>query len=102
VYPLSGTTVSTCDVGAVNAVGITVPGSISEQKFETVPGFITDGQTHVMVLRLMGKVGGAKIEKPVTIKTKTECPTCGTKSRFGTKFCPECGTSLIDMSHVTA
>lgn len=76
-------------------VGITVPGSISEQKFSTVSGFITDGQKHVMVLRLVGQVGEVKVEKPVTVKTKTECPTCGTKNKFGTKFCRECGRSLI-------
>lgn len=78
----------------LNDVGITVPGAISEQKFEVGTWFPTDGQKHVMVLRLLGQVGEKKVEKPVTVKTKTECPTCGTKNKFGTKFCRECGRSL--------
>lgn len=78
----------------LNDVGITVPGSVSEQKFEVGAWFPTDGQKHVMVLRLLGQVGDTKVEKPVTVKTKQECPTCGTKNKFGTKFCRECGTSL--------
>lgn len=75
-------------------VGITVPGSQSDQKFTQGAWFPTDGVKHVMVLKLLGQVGETKVEQPVTVKTKTECPTCGTKNKFGTKFCRECGTSL--------
>lgn len=78
----------------LNDVGITVPGNVSEQKFEVGAWFPTDGQIHVMVLKLLGQVGETKVEKPVTVKTKQECPTCGTKNKFGTKFCRECGTGL--------
>jgi hypothetical protein len=78
----------------VNDVGITVPGSLSEQKFEVGAWFPTDGQTHVMVLKLLGQVGKQKVERPVTVKTMQECPTCGTKNKHGTKFCRECGTGL--------
>ena len=81
-------------LSAQNTVGITVPGAISEQKFSVGAYFPTDGQKHVMVLKLMGQVGETKIEAPITVKTKTECPTCGTKNKFGTKFCKECGTGL--------
>lgn len=75
--------------------GITVPGSISEQKFTVGAWFPTDGQKHVMVLKIMGKIGETVVEAPVTVKTKVECPTCGTQNKFGAKFCQECGTSLI-------
>lgn len=78
----------------VGDVGITVPGSISDQKFEVAAWFPTDGQKHVMVLRLKGRVGEQKVERPVTVKTMQECPTCGTKNKHGTKFCRECGTGL--------
>lgn len=78
----------------VNDVGITVPGALSEQKFEVGAWFPTDGQTHVMVLKLLGQVGKQKVERPVTVKTMQECPTCGTKNKHGTKFCRECGTGL--------
>lgn len=79
---------------SLNDVGITVPGGVSEQKFEAGAWFPTDGQIHVMVLRLLGQVGETKVEAPVTVKTKMECPTCGTRNKFGTKFCRECGTGL--------
>jgi hypothetical protein len=86
---------SSATVGQLQAVaGITVPGSESDQSFTVGAWFPTDGQKHVMVLKLMGKVGEEAVQAPVTVKTKTECSTCGTVSKFGTKFCPECGTSL--------
>jgi hypothetical protein len=82
-------------VESFNAPGITVPGSISEQKFTPGQWFPTDGQKHVMVLKIMGKIGETVVEAPVTVKTKVTCPTCGTENKFGTKFCAECGTSLV-------
>lgn len=82
---------------AANEVGITVPGSVSTQKFQRGAWFQTEGTTHVMVIRLLGQVGNSRIEKAVTVKTKQECPTCGTKNRSGTKFCRECGTGLIQL-----
>lgn len=94
VQTFSANVVATSASVPLNDVGITVPGSVSDQKFETGAWFPTDGQTHVMVLRLLGQVGEKKVEKPVTVKTKAECPTCGTKNKFGTKFCRECGTGL--------
>jgi ribosomal protein L32 len=39
-----------------NDVGITVPGSVSEQRFHQASSFATDGQKHVMVLKLLGEV----------------------------------------------
>jgi hypothetical protein len=75
-------------------VGITVPGGVSDQKFSPGQWFPTDGQKHVMVLKLAGRVGEEPVAAAVTVKTRIECPTCGTKSKPGVKFCPECGTSL--------
>lgn len=77
-----------------NDVGITVPGSVSDQKFTVGAWFPTDGVKHVMVLKLLGEVQGKVVQKPVTVKTKQECPTCGTMNKYGTKFCRECGTGL--------
>ena len=82
------------NIVAQNTAGITVPGSISEQTFTAVSAPVTDGQKHVMVLRLVGQVADKKVSTPITVKTKQECPTCGTKNKAGTKFCRECGTSL--------
>lgn len=81
----------------VNEKGITVGGSVSSQAFKQGAWFPTDGQKHVMIFKVLGAIGEKPVVKPVTVKTKVECPTCGTKTKFGTKFCPECGTGLIDL-----
>jgi len=73
--------------------GITVPGSQSEQTFCHGSIGILDPSS-VIVLRLRGEFGKQPVKKPITVKTKMECPTCGTKCKSGTKFCPECGTGL--------
>lgn len=78
-----------------NDKGITVGGSKSDQEFHMGSWFPTDGVKHVMIIKILGETGkGKKIEKAVTVKTKQECPTCGTKNKHGTKFCRECGTGL--------
>ena len=78
----------------LNDVGITVPGSISEQKFTQGAWFPSDGVKHVLVLKLLGEVQGKTVEKPVTVKTKPTCITCGTVNKANAKFCRECGTAL--------
>jgi hypothetical protein len=75
-------------------VGITVPGSLSEQKFTTVSNFITEPEEHVMVLRLAGDLGQKPVTEPVTVKAKPKCTTCGRTNKATAKFCVECGTSL--------
>lgn len=80
---------------ATNDAGITVPGSISDQQFNAVSGFPVEDTKYVMVLRLLGETQtGAPIMKPVTVKTKLKCITCGKLNRSGAKFCAECGTAL--------
>lgn len=85
---------SSAKVEPQNDVGITVGGSVSDQKFVQGAWFPTDGQKHVMILKLLGQVGDQPVKEAVTVKTQQECPTCGTKNKFGTKFCKECGTGL--------
>lgn len=78
-----------------NDAGITVPGSISNQKFSTVSSFPLEAEKHVMVLKLLGETDDNKIvTKPVTVKAKPKCTTCGRNNRATAKFCAECGTSL--------
>lgn len=84
----------TADEAPKNDVGITVPGSVSDQKFETGSWFPTDGVKHVMILKLLGEVEGKVVEKPVTVKHKPTCVTCGTVNKANAKFCRECGTAL--------
>jgi hypothetical protein len=79
----------------VNEVGITVEGSKSDQKFQTVSSFLTQAEEHVIVLHLLGETElGKEIVEPVTVKVKAECPNCGTKNKATSKFCSSCGTGL--------
>jgi hypothetical protein len=73
--------------------GITVPGSLSNQKFTSVQGFDTD-QSEVIVLHLVGKKDGEPVKVAKTVKTMLRCETCGRTSKSSSKFCKECGTSL--------
>jgi hypothetical protein len=78
----------------VNEVGITVPGSKVEQKFTTVYGFNAEAQSHVIVIRIAGKVGAVEVAAPVTVKTNAKCETCGKTNKHYARFCIDCGTSL--------
>lgn len=75
--------------------GITVKGSQSNQSFQ----YGTIGaleQTEVITLKLNGYVGSgpAKISKPVTVKDKKICPTCGKFNKYQNRYCSGCGTFL--------
>ena len=77
-----------------NDAGITVPGSESSQQFHWTSSFPVHETSDVIVLKLRGSVGGLKVSKAVTVKTKPVCRTCGKKNRATVKFCAECGTAL--------
>jgi len=76
-----------------NGVGITVPGSQSQQKFISVSGFETE-PSQVITLHLVGRTAQAVVEVPKTVDLRTTCQTCGKKSKATSKFCSRCGTSL--------
>ena len=79
----------------VNDVGITVPGSKSDQKFSVASWFPTEIEKHNMVFKLVGDLGNNKpVTKPVTVKAKPKCVTCGHQNKATAKFCSECGTAL--------
>jgi hypothetical protein len=78
-----------------NDAGITVAGSESNQQFHWASGFPVHETSDVLVLKLRGSVGGQKVVKAVTVKTKPVCATCGKKNHPTVKFCAECGTSLV-------
>lgn len=81
--------------GLAGDAGITVPGSHSDQKFQTAGWFATESTEHVMVIKLLGETPeGRKIFEPVTVKHKPKCETCGKQNRAHAKFCVECGTAL--------
>lgn len=79
---------------SLNDVGITVEGSISDQKFVTVEGFELEEEKHTIVLQIKGQVAEAKVAAPITVKTKPKCKTCGKTNKANAKFCTNCGTSL--------
>lgn len=77
-------------VNQVNDVGITVPGSKSDQKFVTAYVGALESTKHSMVFKLFG----GTMPEPITVKHKPRCVTCGKQNRATAKFCTECGTAL--------
>jgi hypothetical protein len=78
-----------------NEAGITVAGSMSDQRFTSVGWFSVEATTHSMVIKLLGETEtGKPVVKPVTVKTKNKCTTCGRVNKASAKFCDACGTSL--------
>lgn len=83
------------EVEPENDAGITVEGSISDQKFRNVAWFPTEATTHAIVLKMLGETeDNVPVRKAVTVKTKAKCKTCGHLNKATAKFCAECGTSL--------
>jgi hypothetical protein len=79
-----------------NDVGVTVPGSVSDQKFQMVSNFQLESEKHVIVLKMLGETeGGKPVVEPVTVKAKPSCSSCGRVNKATSKFCSECGTSLV-------
>lgn len=79
----------------LNDIGITVPGSVSDQKFTTVNSFPTESEEHVIVLRILGVTEkGKAIYAPVSVKQKPRCVTCGHQNKATAHFCSKCGTAL--------
>ena len=74
--------------------GITVKGAETHQGFREVKMGDLE-QSQVIIIRLKGTTSkGIEVEKPITVKTKIECPTCGKKSKSHVKFCANCGTFI--------
>ncbi len=92
----------------VNEDGITVKGSETRQRFNYGSTDTLEDRSHVLVIRLRGAVqhvvattGRAtlrskskRISKPVTVRTKLQCSSCGKRWNSSYKFCPSCSTFL--------
>jgi len=75
--------------------GITVKGSLSNQKFQYGTTGILEDVSTVIVLKLQGYNTNSKlVEKPLTVSQKLICETCGKASRSDQTFCSRCGTYL--------
>lgn len=97
-FTKSNNTQFTNSVGAYtsnNDVGITAPGSISDQEFNHVSNFNLESQKHVIILRLIGEHLGKSVSNAVTTRSRTSCSTCGHISKStSARFCSHCGASL--------
>lgn len=90
-----GATTQSLSVASVAPAGITAPGSISTQKFQQVASFLTESETHVIVMKLLGETEqGKKIEQPITVKHQPVCKMCGHKNKARARFCSDCGAGL--------
>lgn len=77
-----------------NDEGITVPGAETRQDFMYGYTKPLESQSSVIILHLRGRVNKHRIRKPITVKTRLRCTTCGRKSKSSAKFCGNCGTYL--------
>lgn len=76
--------------------GITVKGSEVDQRFQNTKVGPLESNWNSIVLRIIGQTeNGKPISKPLKVRDKVTCDTCGTKNKSNNKFCSECGTSLI-------
>lgn len=73
-----------------NDPGITVKGSESNQEFTY--GYIgaLETESHSMIIQLVG----TDDVKPITVKRKKYCPSCGREYKFGNEYCARDGTYL--------
>lgn len=75
--------------------GLTVKGSKTRQDFTYGSTKELEEMPSVIIIRLRGvKRNGTSVRKPLTVKTKLECPTCGRKNKSTNQFCGNCGTFL--------
>jgi hypothetical protein len=74
--------------------GITVKGAETKQQFHSACiGELEPSQ--VIIIKLSGsKQSGEKVEKPVTVTMKLQCPTCAKQNKSNHKYCSNCGTYL--------
>lgn len=75
--------------------GITVKGSKINQPYQYGDIGELETRSYVITLQLKGKTKRRKkVTKPLTVKTKLRCTTCGRRSKSSSKFCSNCGTYL--------
>jgi hypothetical protein len=80
--------------------GVTVPGSISSQEFQVAAPTEFYEYSNTIVLRMVGEVERAStstyhpVTAPVTVKTRTGCPSCGLKVKPSSRFCSRCGSAI--------
>jgi len=78
--------------------GITVKGSNTNQQFCYGNIGALENNSSVIIIKLVGSTKRnkkvVKVKKPITVKTRIQCPTCGKKWRSSMRFCGRCSTAL--------
>lgn len=75
--------------------GITVKGAKVNQSFAYGSIGELETSSSVINIKLQGyRSSGKALKKPITTKTKIQCPTCGKKSKSSAHFCARCSTAL--------
>lgn len=78
--------------------GITVKGSKTNQQFQYGSVGTLEISSSVIIITLTGETKTAdrvvKVRKPITVKTRVQCPTCGKRWRSSMNFCGRCSTAL--------
>ena len=80
----------------VNDPGISGGGGLVGQAFTTTHVRKLSAEKTVIVFKILGKKSDSKlVVKPLLVKSKIECHTCGEKCKSAVKYCPQCGTCLL-------
>ena len=76
--------------------GITVKGSEINKNYSYGSIGTLDYNINTIVLHLKGISDSKKsiVSKPLTVRSKIQCSTCGRKNKSSNKFCYNCGTCL--------
>lgn len=75
--------------------GITVRGSETHVDYDYTTVGALEPETHSIVLVLKGRTWKATVKRPLTVKSKLICSTCGKLNKSNHKYCIECGTYLL-------
>ena len=78
------------------AEGITVKGTEVNTTLSQVQVSPLEDNSFTIIIRLSGydNTKNQPVEKPVLVRAKVKCSTCGRQSKSHIKYCPECGTFL--------
>ncbi len=78
--------------------GITVKGSKTNQQFNYGSVGILENNSSVIIIELKGTTKRAgrvmQVKKPITVKSRIQCSTCGKKWKSSMSFCGNCSTAL--------
>lgn len=78
------------------AAGITAPGSVSHQQFQSVGWFQTGPEMPPIILQLAGQAADTgAVQNIVYTRSKIDCTVCGASHKPSSKFCSQCGAALV-------